>query len=191
MTQAFSTPINSEIERLSRNYINPVLSLSETEFALRLQVANGPLGIAEGFKLTAPKIDDGSIIGTKKSTAQKVEEYKQSTTKTVTHLAVSVKASGDIGLLACLPTSGRRPPIEVQKEGPDLIFIIGYHEQTNDQAWEVINTIKDILQDIQTDLDTILPPIREEMIRKIEGKKRDIERDKAIEASITFPLKDG
>ena len=31
----------------------------------------------------------------------------------------------------------------------------------------------------------------EEMVRKVEAKVRDIERDKAIEASITFPVKDG
>ncbi|MBV6632402.1 MAG: hypothetical protein KI792_05125 [Alphaproteobacteria bacterium] len=191
MTQAFSTPINSEIERLARNYINPVLSLSESEFALRLQVAGGAEGIAAGFKLKTPEIDEGSIVGTKKSTAQKVEEYKQSSTKSVTHLSITIKASGDVGLLACRPTSGRRPPIEIIKEGPDLLFVIGYHEQTNDQAWEVVNTVKDILSDIEDDLETLIPPIQEEMVRKVEAKVRDIERDKAIEASITFPVKDG
>ena len=64
MTVAFALPITDELNRLVLNYINPLLSLNEAEFSLRLRVANGPEGIANGFEMKVPKLDKSSIIGT-------------------------------------------------------------------------------------------------------------------------------
>ncbi len=190
MPQAFTTPIADELHRLSMNYIIPLLALNEDEFRTRLRVANGPEGIANAFDIKAPKLDQGTIVGTKKSSDKKIDDYTQAQTKTVTHLLVNVKAIGNVSLLSCIPSSGRQPLVEITRDNKDLSFIIPYNEQTNDRAWEVLNSIQAVLDDIDQDMIKMLPEIRANMAKQAQQKIDDIDRDKAIDASISFPIRD-
>jgi len=182
-------PITDELNRLVLNYINPLLSLDKDEFALRLRFASSPRKFANEFDVKIPRIDESSMIGTRKTSPKKVDDYTQAMTKTVTHLLINVKANGNATLLGCKPTTGRQPPVEVTREGNDLSFIIPYNEETNDLAWNVVGSISDILSDIENDINEMLPRIRQDMERRIQAKIDEIARDKAIAASITFPIK--
>ncbi|MAJ63412.1 MAG: hypothetical protein CL558_09015 [Alphaproteobacteria bacterium] len=191
MVQAFKVPITDELTRLSLNYINPILSMHEVDFKARLRMANGPEGIANGFEVKVPKIDEASLIGTKKSSDKKIDDYTQSRAKKVTHLLVNVKAIGDATLLGCKPTSGRQPLIDVSREGNELSFFIPYNEETNARAWEILGSIGDVLNDIEADLDQMLPEIRQDMARRTQKQIDEIDLEKSIAASITFPLREG
>lgn len=190
MPQAFRNPLADELRRLSMNYIIPLLGLNEDEFRTRLRVANGPEGVANGFEIKAPRLDQGTIVGTKKSSEKKIDDFTQSRARTVTHLRVNVKAVGNITLLDCIPTSGRKPPVEVTRDNNDLSFVVPYNEQTNERSWEILNSIIATLNDIDQDVASMLPGIRADMAKQAQKKIDDIDRVKAIDASISFPIRE-